>query len=134
VLFLAVRRATNACFFILILLALLYLAQQRAAFAAAWRVEGSRMLVAALGSVFAAAVAAKLLRGEFDHVDLDGPSRYLLLGLLLLFLTAKRVQFVRIFAALPLAILLRSLPCFSIPIRPTDGTAASPPRSWIRIL
>lgn len=106
VLFLAVRRATNACFFFLVLLALLYLAQQRAAFAAAWRLEGSRMLVAALGSVFAAAVAAKLLRGQFDHVDLDGPSRYLLAGLLLLFLTAKRVQFVRIFAAaLPLATL-----------------------------
>jgi hypothetical protein len=63
VLFLAVRRATNACFFVLILLALLYLAQQRAAFAAAWRLEGSRMLVAALGSVFAAAVAAKLFYG-----------------------------------------------------------------------
>lgn len=107
VLFLAVRRATNACFFVLVLLALLYLAQQRAAFAAAWRLEGSRMLVAALGAVFVAAVAAKLLRGQFDHVDLDGPSRYLLAGLLLLFLTAKRVQFVRIFAAvLPLATLV----------------------------
>jgi O-antigen ligase len=106
VLFLAVRRATNACFFILVLLALLYLAQQRAAFAAAWRLKGSRTLVAALGSVFAAALAAQLLRGEFDHVDLDGPSRFLLAGLLLLFLTAKRVQFVRIFAAvLPLATL-----------------------------
>ena len=107
VLFLAVRRATNACFFVLVMLALLYLAQQRAAFASAWRLEGSRMLVAALGSVFAAAVLAKLLRGEFDHIDLDGPSRYLFAGLLLLFLTVKRVRFVRIFAAaLPLATLV----------------------------
>lgn len=106
VLFLAVRGATNACFLILILLALLYLVRQRAAFAAAWRLQDSRILVAALGSVFAAAVAANLLRGQFDLVDLDGPSRYLLAGLLLLFLTAKRVQFVRIFATvLPLATL-----------------------------
>ena len=106
VLFLAVRGATNACFFVLILLALLCLVRQRAAFAAAWRLQGSRILVVALGLVFAAAVAANLLRGQFDLVDLDGPSRYLLAGLLLLFLTAKRVQFVRIFAAvLPLATL-----------------------------
>lgn len=106
VLFLAVRRATNACFFVLVLLALFHLARYRAAFAAAWRLDGSRMLVAALGSVFAAAVLAKLLRGEFDHIDLDGPSRFLFAGLLLLFLTVKRARFVRIFgAALPLALL-----------------------------
>ena len=106
VLFLAVRSATNACFFVLVLLALLHLAQQRAAFAAAWRLDGSRTLFAALGSVFAAAIAAKLLRGELTYADLNAPARFLLAGLLLLFLTAKRIQFVRILAlALPLAIL-----------------------------
>jgi O-antigen ligase len=105
VLFLAVRSATNACFFVLALLALLHLARQRAAFAAAWRLEGSRMLFAALGSVFAAAVAAKLLRGDLTYADLNTPSRFLLAGLLLLFLTAKRIRFVRILAfALPVAI------------------------------
>jgi O-antigen ligase len=106
VLFLAVRSVTNACFFVLVLLALFHLAQQRTAFAAAWRLDGSRMLVAALGSVFAAAVAAKVLRGELTYTDLNAPSRFLLAGLLLLFLTAKRVRFVRVFAAvLPLATL-----------------------------
>jgi O-antigen ligase len=103
-LFLAVRRATNACFFVLALLAVLYLIQQRTAFAEAWRLPSARMLVGALASVFAAAVAAKLLRGEFDYRELDGPSRYLLGGLVLLYLTAKRIRFVRVFAAaLPLA-------------------------------
>ncbi len=106
VLFLTVRGATNACFFVLVLLALLHLARQRAAFADAWRIDGSRMLFSALASLFVAAVAAKLLRGEFNHLDLNVPARFLLAALLLLYLTAKRIQFVRVLAfALPLATL-----------------------------
>jgi len=103
-LFLTVRGATNACFFVVVLLALLHLARQRAAFADAWRIDGSRVLFSALASLFVAAVAAKLLRGEFNHLDLNVPARFLLAGLLLLYLTAKRVRFVRLFAAVvPLA-------------------------------
>jgi O-antigen ligase len=106
VLFLAVRRATNACFFVLVVLALLHLARERAAFAEAWRVEGARLVAGALASVFIAAIGAKLLRFEMDHIDLNVPTRFLLAALLLLYLMVKRVQFVRIVAvALPLATL-----------------------------
>jgi O-antigen ligase len=97
-LFLAVRRATNACFLLLLLLALWHLVRHRGAFARAWRTEGSGLMLAALASVFVAAVAAKLLRGEFNHVDLDGPVRFLLAGLVLLYFMVKRTLFVRMFA------------------------------------
>jgi O-antigen ligase len=77
VLFLSVRGATNACLFVLVLFAIMHLARQGAAFAAAWRLDGSRVLVAALASLFTAAVIAKALRGEFPYAELDGPSRLL---------------------------------------------------------
>ncbi|HEX9182782.1 MAG TPA: O-antigen ligase family protein [Burkholderiales bacterium] len=106
VLFLAVRGGTNACLLALFLLALLSWIWQPATIGAAWRLPGSWMMVAALSSVFMAAIIAKLLRGGIDYIDLDGPSRFWVAALVMLLLTAKRVQFVRIFAtALPFATL-----------------------------
>lgn len=106
VLFLVVRGATNACFFVLVLLALWHLLRQRAAFAEAWHIPGSPQLFAALASVFAGAFIAKVLRDDVNHIDLNSPARFLLAGLLLLYLTVKRVRLVRLFAvALPLSTL-----------------------------
>jgi O-antigen ligase len=124
ILFLAVRRATNACFFGLVLLSLLYLVQQRAAFAEAWRIDGSRLMVAALAALFVGAVAAKLVRGEFDYLDLNSPARFLLASLLLLYFTAKRIRFVGVFAAVvPLATPAVLLAAFLSPRSPfsSDG-------------
>lgn len=119
-LFLAVRRATNACYFLLLFLALWHLLRHRDALTEAWRISSARLLVAALASPFVAAIAAKILRGEFDHLDLNSPARFLFAGLILLYLTAKRVQFVRIFAlALPLA------PIAAIALAPLDAEAAA---------
>lgn len=106
VLFLVVRGATNACFFALVLLALWHLLRQRASFAEAWHIRGSPLMFAALASVFAAAFVAKVLRNDVNHLDLNSPARFLLAGLLLLFLTAKRIRFVRVFViTVPLAML-----------------------------
>lgn len=108
--FLAMRKVTNICFFILLLLAVVHFSRHRPAFKAAAAVEGSRLFITALASLFVAVVAGSLLRGQFDATDFDGPSRYMLAGLLLLFLLDKRIRFVQVFeVAGPVALILALL-------------------------
>lgn len=108
--FLAIRKVTNISFVILFLLAAFHFFHHRGALKAASAIEGSRLLIVALASLFLAVLLGMLLRGRFDPADLDGPSRYMLAGLLLLFFLDKQIRFVQVFAIFcPVSLILALL-------------------------
>jgi len=108
--FLSIRKATNISFAILLLLAAFHFLRHQGALKTAAAIKGSRLLIVALASLFFVVLLGMLLRGGGDPADLDGPSRYMLAGLLLLFFLDKQIRFVQILAvACPVSLILALL-------------------------
>lgn len=104
---LAVRKATNVCFFLILLLAIAHFFCNRNGYRILPKDRERFLLALAFASPFIAVALTKLLRLEFSYRDLDAESRYLLAGFLLCFYIVKRVSFSRILGlTLPLALIL----------------------------
>lgn len=105
--FLTVRNWTNASLLVLFLLALHGTFQRPELYRALWADKRMRWLGAALGSAFAATVLSQALRLNIQPSDYDAPSRPLAGVLILLHLTARKVNFIRIFQwTCPLSVLV----------------------------
>lgn len=114
--FLAIHRATNLGFIILFLLALVYAFRHWARIRATMATQGAVFLMVALASLFFVVLTGMLFRGNFAAADLDGPSRYLLAALLLLYFCDKGVRLVPVFSiGAPIALILGLLAAMTNP-------------------
>jgi len=105
--FLAVRKTTNLCFATLVMLAAVHFGRAPQQFRMVLAMDGVRRWLLVLAAVFFAVLFGMLVRGRLDPSDLDGPSRYLLSGLLLLFFLDKQINFARLIPLVaPLALIL----------------------------
>lgn len=105
--FLAVRKTTNLCFAAFVVLAIVHFSRTPAQFRSAFATDGVRRWLLTLAGVFIAVLFGMLARGRLEPADLDGPSRYLLSGLLLLFFFDKRINFASLIPLVaPLALIL----------------------------
>lgn len=106
-LFLTVKGWTNALFLVLFLLALYDICRRPALYWPLWRDRRIGWLTAALASAFVAILASQTLRWDFQAQPYDAPLRPLGGIAVLLYLTARRANFLKIFQwTCPLAVLL----------------------------
>lgn len=104
--FLAIHKATNICFFMILLLAIAHRIGVRPEYRLLSHSRPGLWLMAAFVAPFAAVALTKLLRWELSYRDLDAESRYLVGIVFLVFFMVKRVSLARILeVTLPLALI-----------------------------
>lgn len=107
--FLAIRRATTHAFALVVVLAVIYLVRKRDRLKGMVDIPGVKFLLVALAALFLAGLTSMLVRGRVEPPDLDGPSRFLLAGLVLLLFLDKGIRFVNIFARVASVALILAL-------------------------
>lgn len=127
--FLAVHKATNACFLLIFLLAMAHRLRCWRDYRALTYGRAGVWLMCALVSPFIVVVFTRLLRRELDYHDLDAEARYLVAALLFGYFMIKRINLSRILEiTLPLALLATLIAALSIPAAVTkhwQGRAAT---------
>jgi O-antigen ligase len=106
-LFLSVKGWTNALFLVLVLLALYDICRRPALYWPLWQDRRIGWLTAAFASGFIAILVSQTLRWDFHSQPYDAPLRPLGGIAVLLYLTARRVNFLKLFQwTCPLAVLI----------------------------